>query len=128
MRREANFQTLLRHYLKANPFSYACAMELKQTTSDSLPFSSVKEHQIDALLACKQSQFLYKIPDDSMGIKPFDMVYLTQCPAYIVIRYPKAFYFIDVETFLLEEKRSNRKSLTSERAESIAIRSVFLKK
>lgn len=126
MRREANFQTLLRHYLKANPFLYACAMELKQTTTDSLPFSSVKEHQIHALLACKQGQFLYKIPDDSIGTKPFDMVYLTQCPAYIVIRYPKAFYFIDVETFILEDRRSKRRSLTSTRAAQIAVREVKL--
>jgi len=120
MKREFQFGKLFRHWLKANPMPSA-AFELKQTTTDSIPFSDVKEHQIDALLAAHAGDgFLYKIPDDSAGIKPFDFVYLNDVQAYVVIRYPGAFYLITVARFLLEKQQSTRKSLTSKRAGEIA--------
>jgi len=122
MRKEANFGTEFRSWIKANPM-HSGAFELKQTTTP-LPFSAVKEHQRNALLACKSGVgkgILHKLPDDSRGVKPFDYFYLNKSFAWVVIKYQKkGFAVIDIETFLLEESHSKRKSLTWERAKSVA--------
>src|SRR5689334_9672946 len=125
IKREAKFGQLFRAWIKANP-RCSGAFELKQTTTNSILFDAVKEHQINALQAVKTNGLLYKAPDDSAGIKPFDFFYLRQSPAYIVIRYPKFFCLIDIDTFLLEKKRSKKKSLISSRADEIAIVTVSL--
>ncbi len=126
-KREAEFTLLFRHYLKAHPM-FSAVFELKQTTTDSISFSSVKEHQINALLAVNSKNgFLYKIPDDSIGMKPFDMIYYLNAPSYIVILYPRSFSIISVGTFLLEKERSKRKSLTEDRAAQISVRTVKTK-
>lgn len=96
------------------------AFELKQTTSSSIPFSAVQEHQINGLLAAKKGQILYKAPDDSIGMKPFDFFYLNKSQAWIVIKFPTAWEIIDVETFILEKERSKRQSLTAGRAHEIS--------
>lgn len=127
IKREAQFGQTFRHWLKANPraFNASCAFELKQTTTNSISFSDVQEHQLDALFA-SGSGLLYKIPDDSRGIKPFDMVYLCNAPGYVVIRYPDSFHVISVYRFIAEKETSKRKSLTSERAREISLISVDL--
>lgn len=124
-KREADFTTLFRHWLKKYPMESAC-FELKQTTKDSIAFSAVKEHQLDALKAVVTG-FSYKIPDDSRGIKPFDIVYLNRALSFVVIRYPKFFCLINVWDFVDEKERSKRKSLTSKRAQEIAVKVVILK-
>lgn len=125
MRKEAKFQTLFRHWLKQNPL-ISGAFELKQTGS-ALPFDAVSEHQIHSLLAAKgKSGILYKAPDDTIGAKPFDMFYLRNAQAWIVVKYPKGFEIIDVDTFLLEKKKSKRKSLTYSIAKQISVISVKL--
>lgn len=128
IKREAQFTTLFRHWLMVN-YMPSCAFELKQTTTDSIPFSDVKEHQIDALLAVKwgRTGLLYKAPDDSRAIKPFDMFYLIKAPAYIVIKYPHFFVIIDVDRFIKERDTSTRKSLTSAVARKIALTVVDLR-
>lgn len=125
--KEAKFTDIFRHYIRAHPMRSA-AFELKQTKTDSILFSALKEHQADALLAAKTRGILHKIGDETTRQKPFDMCYLRCADAYVVIKYPKGFYFIDIERFLKEQKRSERKSLTSEKAREIAIYSVILKK
>ena len=120
MKREAQFTLLFRHWVMAQDNLRSAAFELKQTASDSLPFDAVKDHQIAALMASK-SAFLYKIPDDSRGIKPYDLVYLNKAEAFVVIRYVDCFVLIEVEDFTLERDTSKRKSLTSDRAKQIAI-------
>ncbi len=127
IKREAKFGLTFRAWMKANPqtFPHGAVFELKQT-STSLPFCAVQEHQINALLATSEGEggMLYKIPDDSRGIKPFDMFYAKRMPAFIVIKFPKKFEIISVGTFVLEMNRSNRKSLTAQRASEISIISV----
>lgn len=127
-KQEAKFTLLFRHWLKANP-RMSAAYELKQCGS-SLPFDALQEHQADALMAVKSPLgLLYKAPDDSRGVKPFDLFYLRQAPAYIVILFgKKEFSIIDIETFLLEKKRSVRKSLTLERAREISTLTVPIRK
>lgn len=123
-KREANFTTYFRHWLKSNPMVSA-AFELKQTTIDSIPFDSVREHQADSLEAvCSDVGFSFKLPDDSMGYKPFDLIYFRNEEGYVVIRYPKEFHIISIETWLIEKAHSKRKSLTCDRAREISIKSV----
>jgi hypothetical protein len=125
-KKEANFTILFRHWLKANPM-YSGAFELKQTIN-ALPFSDVKDHQIEALMAVKSSKgLLHKISDETRGIKPFDMFYLINADAFVVIKYPSFFVLIDPEDFVLERDiLSKRKSLTGKRAKEIASLTVDL--
>ncbi len=132
IKREAKFTVLFRHWLMANPM-WSAAFELKQTTNDSLPFSAVQEHQLDALLAVSEGAkgLLYKAPDDSRGVKPMDLLYLRNADAYVVIKYPEFFCLIDVDAFIKEKEKSNkkgnRKSLTSDRAQAIAYKVIKTK-
>lgn len=99
---------------------YSAAFELKQTQTDSLPFSDVQEHQLLALKAAEGEGILYKAPDDSRGVKPFDFFYLRFATSYIVIRYPHCFVLILVRVFIHESVLSARKSLTVKRARDLA--------
>lgn len=115
MRREAKFQTKFNEWLKDHDFPTA-AFELKFTKTDSLPFSRVEEHQINALTAAKHRQLIYKIPDDTRSYRPFDSFCLNNCPAFVVIRYPQGFVGIDIDDFKKETAVSPRRSLTYSRA------------
>ncbi len=125
IKRESKFGQLFRHWIKSKPM-YSGAFELKQTRTNSLPFSAVQEHQLHALRAAKGEGILYKAPDDSAGVKPFDFFYLRHAYAWVVIKYPNAFYIIDVEMFSHEKALSSRKSLTEQRAKEIAFEGVDL--
>ncbi len=127
-KREADFSLVLRHWIKAEmPFRDSCAIEVKQTRTNRLPFSDVQEHQIDALQAASTYMgLLYKAPDDSRGVKPFDFFYMKNAGAWVVIKYPGQFSVISKDAFLAEKKRSEEKSLTKERAEAIAWKTVVL--
>jgi len=45
-------------------------------------------------------------------------------PAYVVIKYPKGWCMVDIETLIMEDKRSARRSLTYGRAKELAIISI----
>ncbi len=120
-KREADFGKRFRAWVKAQSDMPPAAFELKQTLIDYIPFSALQEHQEYALLAASgRSGILYKIGDDSCGIKPFDFFYLARAEAYVVIKYPKGFEVITIENFIAERERSTRKSLTHERAMAIS--------
>lgn len=123
---EAEFGKLFRAFIKKETPPSA-AFELKVAGGESMSFNAVKDHQINALLAAKAGGgILYKAPDDSRGVKPFDYFYLSRACAFVVIRYPKGFEMIDVDTFVMERDKSIRKSLTHERAKQISTVSVNL--
>lgn len=136
IKREANFTILFRHWLysKKGTIFKSCAFELKQTQTDFIPWEAIKEHQIDALMAVKHGKkgLLWKLPDDSRNIKPFDLFYLKNERAYIVIKYPNFFCFIDIDKFVKEKESRKiyvskiRKSLTSDRAREISFKVVKL--
>ena len=131
IKREAKATVLFRHWLKANPaaFPYSCAFELKQTTGSSLRFDAVEDHQIAALEAANSDKgILYKAPDDSRGVKPFDLFLLKDVPAFIVIKYPSKFEVISVAQFKRERAKSKARSLTANRASEISIFSIRTKK
>lgn len=122
--KEKDFQRIFNKWCKYN-ITKSSAFELKLTKSPSLPFSSVVEHQLNALHLAKNKCIVYKIPDDSMGQKPFDSFVLSNVPAYIVVmfytRATKIFYLIDIDVWIEEEKTSKRKSLTEKRAREIGV-------
>lgn len=131
IKKEAKFTALFRHWVLWGKNSAALGssvFELKQTQTNSIAFSDVKEHQIDALMAVKHNSkgLLYKAPDDSRGIKPCDMFYVKQGGAYVVIRYPKFFVLIDIDVFNTEKTMNKRKSLTADDAKRIAYKVVIL--
>jgi hypothetical protein len=125
--RESSFGTLFRHYLLANPPKLSATYELKQTPSDSIPFSCLEDHQIDASMTVKWGKKGYLIRNESGTVGAPDYSYYYNSPAYIVIKYPSGFVVIDIETWTEEKKRSKRKSLTWDRACAIAGRVIKLK-
>ncbi len=115
--KEAQFGILFRHWLKANP-TYSQAYELKQTASSSIPFSCLEDHQATYLRAIKSPAGVL-IRVQGLSGEP-DYVYLRTSPASIVIKFAREFSIIDIDTFLLEKKRSKRKSLTMQRARELS--------
>ena len=128
--KEANIQSLLSKYFQENPPEQSMAYELKLCKSTSLPFSSVKEHQVQALQAVKGEGLHHKISDIPTSWvtgqmrftsqKPFDGLFI-KGNAYVVIcfyipRKQKAAYFIKVDDFIAMKKTITRKSITEEMA------------
>lgn len=125
--KESKFGILFRHWIFAHgPELVSASYELKQTTTDSIPFSCLEEHQITASEAIKWGSKGSLIRVESGTIGAPDYIFLRNTPAFIVIKYPNCFTIIDIETFVEEKKRSKRKSLTLERASAIAWKVVNL--
>lgn len=123
MKREAKFQTTFNHWLKAvqkhifvfklpdlgvqmpfdcfsvDKYGQFHAWELKQTQTDSIPFSAVVNHQVTALEIVS---------------------------GMVVIKYPKGVVIIPIDIFVDEKKRSERKSLTFSRACQIATQVIHM--
>jgi hypothetical protein len=123
--RESIFQTEFLKWIKYQSKLKTAVFELKLTKGISLPFDAVLPHQLDSLLNAKHRKLGYKIPDDSVGYKPFDSFVVSKVPAYIVVRFykrgDKKFYMIDVDDWVLESEKSKRKSITEERAAEIGL-------
>lgn len=124
MKHEANFNTIFNHWLK-EIYKKTGAFELKQTKTDSIPFSSIVEHQKAALYNSKNSVLVYKIPDAGFQ-NPYDCFCMSGVDAFVVIKYPNFFCLIDIDVWIEEEKKSERRSLTSSRAKEIATLLVLL--
>ena len=127
MIKESIFQTRFNKWVKAR-WNKTALFELK-VTSKPLPFNAVLQHQKDALVATKHRSLIFKIPDDSRSYKPADCFCLAKEDAYVVIMYyelrKSTFIMIDIDDFLEEEKNSDRKSLTEDRAREIGIECSF---
>ena len=98
--------------------------ELKDSRGkSSIPFSEITDEQIHFALAAKSRKgILIRVEKGTVGSP--DYVGFRNSPAWVVIRYDRMFYIIDIENFLAERERSSRKSLTNLRAEAIATVSV----
>jgi hypothetical protein len=127
MKQEADFSIRLRHYLKAHPLPVSCPLEVKDTRGKpSFYYAELKEEQCNNALASKSDKGnLIRISVGTVGSP--DYAYYRNSPAYVVVKYPLGFTFIDIETLLIEKLCSNRKSLTWERAQAISIRTVKTK-
>ncbi len=116
LKREAKFNTEFLAWVKKYRPETA-AYELKHTRGKSyLNYKEVREHQINALLACKQGTFVYKISDAGLAFKPFDCFSLSGVPAFMVIKYPNSIVGIDIDEFIRFRDGSKRKSLTEDEA------------
>ena len=138
--KEKEMQTLFSKNLRMYPPNQSEAYELKICKSKSLLFNAVKKHQIEGLINATNGLY-HKISDSPIFAgsktrftrpKPFDCLYLTSATGYVVIlfykpRKPKVTYIIDIYSFLNEKRRSDRKSLTEDRAKVIAYKIIILK-
>lgn len=125
-KREAAFQVKFNRwlkyvYLKQFEGPTASVFELKHDRGRGyIPYSEVQEHQLVALSAARTEGIAYKIPDDSRSYKPFDCIALAKVNAYVVPCYGNRFYLIDVSRWVDEDRDSERRSCTEERAKEIA--------
>lgn len=127
--RESNFQTKWMAWLRNNYFGNA-AFELKISHTDRLPFTALREHQRDALLAVVTENFSYKIPDDSRGFKPFDCFALGgNAKAFVVVQFYKKgvreCFAITIQDWVKESEKIKPRSLTRQRAMELGTRIVL---
>ena len=111
--KESDFGILLRHFFSTGK-QRTCLVEIKQTTTSSLPFDCFEPGQVAYLQAAKSKKGVLIRNSGGMGVP--DYSYYRDEPAYVGVRYPKSFHLIDIDTFLMEQQRSKRKSLTEARA------------
>lgn len=121
-KKEADFGLTFRSWWKYNHHRIVSgSYELKDTRGKNyLLYSEVTDEQIKSGLANKSDiGNLIRVINGTIGTA--DYILLRNSYAYIVIKYPKKFCIIDIETFILEKHKNKRKSLTFERACEIAI-------
>lgn len=130
--KEKDMQVLFGKHLKENPPNQTEVYELKICKGTSLPFNSLAEHQVEALLEAEDKGLYHKVSDQpvSWGMnsklrftakKPFDC-FFAKCPAYVVVwfykpRQPKFFIKIRIKNFVEMRFKANRKSFTEEMAQ-----------
>ena len=123
---ESNFGVLIaQQYSKGKIFPYPHQLELKDTYGkDSMLFKEVSDLQIIKGLKIKHDGILVRntiaSSNGTAGIP--DYSWTDRRAVYIVIRYPKSWCFIDIDTFVLERDRSKKKSMTEERACELSIK------
>lgn len=116
---QTEFNKWCKHFIRTTS-----VFELKISKGKSLPFNAVKEHQVHALSMARHKHLVYKIPDDSLGQKPFDSFCIVESQAYVVIMFRaknREFVMIDIDDWLEEQTKSTRKSITEERAKEIGM-------
>lgn len=124
-KKEADFGVTFRHWIKDNPYMTA-TFEIKYAhANNSLPFSEVKQEQINYAMAIRSDKGVLMRTDGVKGMP--DYTYLRGEPSYIVVKFKKCFVFIPPDLWQIESKRSKRRSLTSARACEIASLVVKLK-
>lgn len=121
---EADFGVQLKHHIeKTNPPT--SSLEIKDTRGkNTFYYKELKPEQIAFALAISSDKGAW-IRTLGLNGEP-DYVWLRNEPAYIIIKYPKFYCFITVGNFLHEKESNKRKSLTSERAKAISIKTISL--
>lgn len=120
-KREADFGLVFRKLIEKNLPKDSYAFELKDTNGKSyFNFNELGEDQINHALRNKSKKGnLIRIINGTKGSP--DYVYLKNCVySFIVIRYPNIIVAIDIDDFINEKEKSNRKSLTESRALEIS--------
>lgn len=64
-------------------FPFSCAIEVKQTKGNTIPYGQVMDHQRLALLACKNG-FTHKLSDAARIRQPFDAFQLVNAQGFVV--------------------------------------------
>ncbi len=123
MKREAKWQQVWSQYVRiANKNEQYFYYELKQTKTNSFPFSNFEPHQIHSLLALQKNGLVWKHSDADPRLKPCDGQSTPPLPTFVVIKFPGAFYMIPINDFLNEQYVSGKKSITLQESKKIAER------
>lgn len=114
---------MFRRWWEKHPL--AGEIELKDTKGkDSLPFKAFEHDQeVIARIATEGKGVLVRRTVGTAGGADYSGL-TRDIPYWIAIKYPHGFEVIAIGAFLLEKKRSTRKSLTSDRAREISTISV----
>lgn len=127
-KKEADFGILFRHWIMSQPrLPKSASLEIKDSRGkDYIPYREIEDSQIRSGLASKIGPKGNLIRVAAGTVAAPDYIWLYKACAYVIIKYPKCFCLIDVETLQLEKDKSTRKSLTSDRAKEIAVKVVKL--
>jgi len=114
---ERDFQTQFNRWLKYR-WNTTGAFELKLVKGTSIPFTAIREHQLQNLHNTKHSHLIYKIPDAGFSQKPYDCVAFYGAAAYIVVMFyergNKEFFMIDIDDWNTAVSNSQKKSFTED--------------
>jgi len=105
-KQEAKFTTKFRKWAKKH--MPTCAIEIKHARGSNIfDCGELKEHQRDSLLAAASEKhpLVYKIPDDGIAYKPFDMFVFKNAKAYVVVCYIDNFAVIPISSFPSKDKK-----------------------
>jgi len=97
-------------------------VELKHSRGKtSMPYDCFEEHQLPDLISFQNgAAFIYKFPDTGYERKPVDFLGARGGVSFVAVRFPKVITIINIDRWLAEEAKLERKSITVERAEEIA--------
>lgn len=121
---ESSFSIQFRHWLMSNredaKSMIDCSLEMKDTRGkDRFYLREVKEAQVEYGKSVKWSKKGVLIRTEGYeGLA--DYHFIKQKPAYVVIKFPKGFCIIDIETIELEQTKA--KSITWERAQELSVK------
>lgn len=116
--KEASFGIKLKaFYTKEKPPT--ASLEIKQTTADSIPFSEVKQAQLDYAMAIRSDKGVWVRVMPIIEGMP-DYIWLRGEQSWVVIKYPRGVVWISPDRFIAERNTSKRRSLTWARAKEIA--------
>lgn len=121
---ESKSAILFRHWIKANPM-FSASFEMKDTKGKQyISFTEIKDHQLNYGMAIKGNNGVF-IRVQGMNGEP-DYIYLRNIPAFMAIKYPNSFELIDIETLVIEKKKTKHKSLSYARAKQLSTISIVI--
>jgi hypothetical protein len=115
---EAKFQSIFSRWVQNRWNGAPAAFELKRSLTQSLPLSSIKDHQIVALRQAAGNGLYYKIPDAGFAQSPFDCFFL-KGEGYLVVAYGAKLTGFYIVPIAIVERLKNIKvvSLTEKMAQ-----------
>lgn len=123
MQKEADFSLVFKSWFRANKKKFdSCVFEIKHTRgAATFNVKEWKEEQRDHALACKSDDGnLMRFSSGTTGMP--DYGFYRNAYAYVVIKYPKAFYVIDADDL----NAWKLKSLKESEADVLSIYKVLL--
>ena len=121
IKKEAKFQVIWDQYLreKQKTGEMYGFFELKQTETESFPFSKIETVQYDGLQATEKSGLVWKLSDNDMRPKPCDCFSIPPLPSYLVIKFLDGFYMIRFQK-IVDLREEGGISIARSVAESLA--------
>lgn len=96
-KKEAKVTPRVLEWFRKNYHS-SCAIEIKNTTKNTIPKSALKEHQMLALKDSKSfNGLVHKLSDESRRQQPYDAFMLKNADAYVVACFSKHGYCLIID-------------------------------